>query len=297
MHAESDSGGTSIDVSWATRSPSRRPFYYVQSPSNPDVEKISYGSSPMASPTYNNYHYHQCSSFNHSRESSTSRFLVSGNIPRTLSGWKHEQIGHGDDDNDEEDDDGRSNSNNVRLLYAFCLVLVLLLVFAVVVLIGWDASKRYEPEIFVKAGNDESGVPTDMLSLNSTVTISYRNLAASYTFHVTSTPLELHHFQLKLASGKMEEFTQPIKSDRIVKTIVAGHQVPLYGGILVLVDTRPHLNRISVPLNLTFMVKSRTYIMGTMVKTKFYGGFICSFTFKGNKLGESLNLTDSCIYQ
>ncbi|MBA0782144.1 hypothetical protein Gotri_003007 [Gossypium trilobum] len=136
-----------------------------------------------------------------------------------------------------------------------------------------------------------------MLSLNSTVTISYRNLAAFYAFHVTSTPLELHHFQLKLASGKMEEFTQPRKSDRTVKTIVAGHQVPLYGGIPVLVDTRPHLNRISVPLNLTFMVKSRTYILGTMVKSKFYGGFICSFTFKGNKLGESLNLTDSCIYQ
>ncbi|KAL1176554.1 hypothetical protein V6Z11_A04G166600 [Gossypium hirsutum] len=245
MHAESDSDGTSIDVSWATKSPSRRPFYYVQSPSNPDVEKISYGSSPMASQTYNNYHYHQCSSFNHSRESSTSMFSVSGNIPRTLSGWKHEQIGHGDDDNDEEDDDGRSNSNNMRLLYVFCLVLVLLVVFAVVVLIRWDASKRYEPEIFVK----------------------------------------------------MEEFTQPRKSERIVKTIVAGHQVPLYGGIPVLVDTRPHLNRISVPLNLTFMVKSRTYILGTMVKTKFYGGFICSFTFKGNKLGESFNLTDSCIYQ
>lgn len=147
MHAETDSDGTSI-LSWGTGSLSRRPFYYVQTPSNSDIEKISYGSSPMASPT-SNYHYHQYSPFNHSRESSTSRFSVSGNIPRTLSGWKHEQMGHGDDDGH----GNSNNNNNVRLLYVSCLVSVLLVVFAVVVLIRWGASKRYEPEIFVKVSS------------------------------------------------------------------------------------------------------------------------------------------------
>ena len=55
-----------------------------------------------------------------------------------------------------------------------------------------------------QAGNDQSGVPTDMLSLNSTVKISYRNPATFYAVHVTSTPWELYHFQLKIASGQVK---------------------------------------------------------------------------------------------
>lgn len=53
----------------------------------------------------------------------------------------------------------------------------------------------------VQAGMDASGVPTDMLTLNSTVKIFYRNPATFFGVHVTSTPLELHYFDLKVASG------------------------------------------------------------------------------------------------
>ena len=58
--------------------------------------------------------------------------------------------------------------------------------------------------LYYQAGNDQSGVPTDMLSLNSTVKISYRNPATFYAVHVTSTPWALHHFQLKIASGQVK---------------------------------------------------------------------------------------------
>lgn len=60
----------------------------------------------------------------------------------------------------------------------------------------------------VQAGSDESGVPTDMLSLNSTVKILYRNPATFFAVHVTSTPLELHYFQLKLASGQVNSYAK-----------------------------------------------------------------------------------------
>ncbi|XVE93942.1 hypothetical protein REPUB_Repub01dG0237400 [Reevesia pubescens] len=305
MHAKTDSEGTSIDASWPPRSP-RRPVYYVQSPSNHDVEKMSYGSSPTASPAH---HYYHCSPIHHSRESSTSRFSPSLKNPRSLSAWKHVQIGHGgdvdngDDDNEMDGCDG-SKANNVRLY--LCLVFLFFVLFTVFSLILWGASKNYKPKIFFKhivfenihyqAGNDQSGVPTDMLSLNSTVKISYRNPATFYAVHVTSTPWELHHFQLKLASGQMKKFTQSRKSQRKVVTIVQGYQVPLYGAIPVLVNTKEHLNSIAVPLNLTFVMRSRAYILGRLVKTKFYGRFRCSITFRGNKLGKPLNLTDSCIY-
>lgn len=42
-----------------------------------------------------------------------------------------------------------------------------------------------------------------MFSLNSTVKISYRNPATFFAVHVTSTPWELHYFQLKIASGQV----------------------------------------------------------------------------------------------
>lgn len=53
----------------------------------------------------------------------------------------------------------------------------------------------------VQAGNDQSGVPTDMLTLNSTVRIFYRNPATFFGVHVTSTPFQLHYFQLEVATG------------------------------------------------------------------------------------------------
>lgn len=53
----------------------------------------------------------------------------------------------------------------------------------------------------VQSGMDATGVPTDMLTLNSTVRIFYRNPATFFGVHVTVTPLEIHYYQLKLASG------------------------------------------------------------------------------------------------
>lgn len=55
----------------------------------------------------------------------------------------------------------------------------------------------------IQAGNDRTGVPTDMLTLNSTVRILYGNPATFFGVHVTSTPLELHYYQLKVASGEV----------------------------------------------------------------------------------------------
>lgn len=55
----------------------------------------------------------------------------------------------------------------------------------------------------VQAGTDRSGVQTDMLTLNSTVRIYYRNPATFFGVHVTATPLELHYYMLKVASGQV----------------------------------------------------------------------------------------------
>ncbi|KDP47153.1 hypothetical protein JCGZ_00044 [Jatropha curcas] len=303
MHAKTDSEGTSLDTSWPPRSP-RRPVYYVQSPSNHDVEKMSYGSSPNGSPAH---HYYHCSPIHHSRESSTSRFSASLKNPRSLSAWKHVQIDQrndDDDDDDEIDGDDYGSGRNVRLFA--CGFLFFVLLFSMFCLILWGASKAYKPQILVKnmvfeninvqAGNDQTGVPTDMLSLNSTVRIHYRNPATFFAVHVTSTPLELHYYQLKVASGQMKKFTQSRKSERKVITIVHASQIPLYGGVPVFGNAEEHIERVAVPLNLTFVVRSRAYILGRLVKSKFYNRIRCPLTLRGNKLGKPLNLTASCVY-
>ncbi|GMN38253.1 hypothetical protein TIFTF001_007487 [Ficus carica] len=213
MHAKSDSEVTSFDQSTPPRSP-RRPLYYVQSPSNHDVEKMSYGSSPLGSP---HHHYYHCSPIHHSRESSTSRFSASLKNPRSLSSWKKIQHGGDDDSEEDDDDDGASDGRgdhgpgrNVRLYFLFALLFAVL--FSLFSLILWGASKSYKPQVVVKyivfrrfelhQGNDQTGVPTDMLTMNSTVRILYRNPGTFFGVHVTSTPMEFHYYELKVASGQ-----------------------------------------------------------------------------------------------
>ncbi|KAI3717405.1 hypothetical protein L1987_68995 [Smallanthus sonchifolius] len=90
MHVKSDSKLISLEALTPPQSP-RRPFYYVQSPSNHDAnDKMSYGSSPFGSlchPT----HYH-CSPIYHSPESSTSR-TFSASIKNAVRRAHHH--GHG----------------------------------------------------------------------------------------------------------------------------------------------------------------------------------------------------------
>lgn len=315
MHRKTDSDVTNNSMEQSSssppRSPPRRPLYYVQSPSNHDVEKMSYGSSPVGSPPHQNFHYYLSSPIHHSRESSTSRFSASLKNPRniTSSSWKklHNRNGHDDiDQEDDEDDDSVYDSTrNVRLYFCFFLLFVLL--FTLFSLILWGASKSFKPRVFLKSivfenlnvqsGNDATGVPTDMLSLNSTVRILYKNPATFFGVHVTSTPLMLSYYQLTLASGQIEEFYQSRKSQRKLAVVVIGSQVPLYGGVSVLGNSnKEHLDTVALPLNLTFVVRSRAYILGRLVKSKFYRRIRCSVTLHGNKLGKHVSLTNSCVY-
>ncbi|RDX84878.1 hypothetical protein CR513_34006 [Mucuna pruriens] len=316
MHTKSDSEVTcnSMEQSSPARSPPRRPLYYVQSPSNHDVEKMSYGSSPLGSP-HHHFHYYLSSPIHHSRESSTSRFSASLKNPRhfsSSSSWKklHPHPDNNDDDDDDDDDDNdddgsQRSSRNLRLYLCFFLLFVLL--FTLFSFILWGASKSYKPRLIVKSivlenlnvqsGNDGSGVPTDMLSLNSTVRILYRNTATFFGLHVTATPLHLSYYQLAIASGQMHKFYQSRKSQRKLAVVVLGHQIPLYGGVSALANTKENLDSVSMPLNLTFVVRSRAFILGRLVKSKFYRRIRCSLTLHGNKLGKPLNLTDSCVYK
>lgn len=140
----------------------------------------------------------------------------------------------------------------------------------------------------VQAGNDLSGVPTDMLSLNSTVRIFYRNPSNFFAVHVTASPLLLHYSNLLLSSGEMNKFTVARHDERTVVTVVQGHQIPLYGGVSF------HLDTLSLPLNLTLILHTKAYILGRLVTSNFYTRFICSFTLNADHLPKPISLLRSC---
>ncbi|KAF5178226.1 late embryogenesis abundant protein, group [Thalictrum thalictroides] len=299
MHMKSDSEVTSLDASTPPRSP-RRPVYYVQSPSQHDVEKMSYGSSPIGSPG----HYYHCSPIHHSRESSsTTRFSASIKNPRNLSTWKkiHTEI---DEDDDEDQHDEEMSIRNNPKFYVICFVFCFVLLFSFFSLILWGASKPYEPKISVKeivlksfniqSGSDRTGVPSEMLTLESTVKMVVRNPATFFKIHVSASPLQLQYLYFTLASGEMEEFSLTRKKERIVKTSVNATSVPLYGALPVLANT--HGPEMNVALNLTFVVRSRAYVLGKLVRHTFHRKILCHVTFKSKNLGHPNNLTNSCEY-
>ena len=63
-------------------------------------------------------------------------------------------------------------------------------------------------QFVIQAGADASGVATAMVSMNSTVKLTFRNTATFFGVHVTSTPLDLTYSQLKVASGTVRMQSQ-----------------------------------------------------------------------------------------
>nr|CAD1835201.1 unnamed protein product [Ananas comosus var. bracteatus] len=251
----------------------------------------------------------------HSRESSTALYSaplkhapwrkLSAAHSRGAGAGAAAAIGGAGDDEEEEEEEERVAGEERNLLRRYaCLFLAFVLVFTLFSLILWGATKSYKPKVLVKsvvfesyniqAGMDYTGVPTKMMSLNSTVRIAFRNPGTFFGVHVTSTPLDLYFYDLKVASGYIKEFYQPRQSGRVVTVGVGGRQVPLYGGGSGLssrsVDrdgkSKGGTTAAVVPLNLTFVVRARAHVLGYLVKSKFYLRVRCALSLREAHLGS-----------
>ncbi|KGN48532.1 uncharacterized protein LOC105435905 [Cucumis sativus] len=313
--AKTDSEVSSLTPSSPTRSPSsRRPVYYVQSPSRDshDGEKTtnSFHSSPVLSPMGSPPHSHSNSSLGpHSRDSSSTRFSASvkpgsrkppnHKIPKP---WKRF------DAIEEErllDDDGASD-RFTRRCYFLAFVISFVLLFSLFSLILWGASRPQKPTILMKsilfdkfviqAGADFSGVATGLVTMNATVKFIFRNTATFFGVQVTSTPLQLSYSQLTLASGTMQKFHQRRKSQRPITVTVKGSGIPLYGGGASLgsVNGKPVE---PVPMNLQFTVRSRANVLGKLVKPKFYKSVDCSVVMDPINMNKPISLKNKCTYR
>ncbi|XP_065043874.1 uncharacterized protein LOC135584503 [Musa acuminata AAA Group] len=321
MHAKADSEVTSLAASSPPRSP-RRQVYYVQSPSRDshDGEKTtattSFHSTPVLSPMASPRHSHS-SVGPQSRDSSSSRFsggIKPGGGPRKMSSHDDRKGGRSKSDKawkecatiEEEGllEDEREEKGLPRRCYYLAFLLGFVILFSFFALILWGASRSQKPEITMKsirfenfiiqAGTDASLVPTDMATLNSTVRFSFRNTGTFFGVHVSATPFVLSYDQLTLAGGDMNNFYQSRKSQRNVEVVVLGKKVPLYGGGPSLASSPGSVA--TVPLSLSFMVKSRAYVLGKLVKPKFEIGVQCKVVMKPAKLNTRGSLKNSCQY-
>ncbi|KAJ4958529.1 hypothetical protein NE237_025640 [Protea cynaroides] len=293
MHAKSDSDVTSLAPSSPSRSP-KRPVYYVQSPSRDshDGDKSSsmqatpVYNSPMESPSHPSYG-------RHSRASSASRF--SGTF-RSSSGRKvnrkRNDKGWPECDVIQEEgtyDDLYGDRGFSRRCQALIALMGFVLIFTVFSLIIWGASRPYRAEIVVKSlavnnfyfgeGSDSTGVPTKMLTVNSSLKLSVYNPATFFGIHVSSTPVELIYSEITIATGQLKKYYQPRKSHRMVSVTLEGSKVPLYGAgaSLAVSDSSG-----GVPLRLEFEIRSRGNVVGKLVKTKHRRRISCRLVFDSN---------------
>ncbi|KAF9602791.1 hypothetical protein IFM89_031560 [Coptis chinensis] len=316
MHAKTDSEVTSLAPSSPTRSP-RRQVYYVQSPSRDshDGEKTttSFHSTPVLSPMGSPPHSHS-SVGRHSRESSSSRFSGSLKpssrkiLPNDGSrGNRKGQKPWKECDVIEEEgllEDEERHSGFPRRCYFPAFVLGFFLLFSLFSLILYGASRPQKPKISMKsitfeqfviqAGSDNSGVATDMLSMNSSVKFTFRNTATFFGLHVVPTTIDISYSQLNVATGTVQKFYQSRKSQRTVTAVMEGNMIPLYGSGAGLSTSKGIVNN-PVPLKLNFMVKARGYVLGKLVKPKFHKAVECSVVLDPKTLNVPIPLKN-CTY-
>ncbi|WOL11173.1 hypothetical protein Cni_G19935 [Canna indica] len=293
-HAKTGSETTSISLSSPPRSPPQ-PAYYVQSP-------IEYGERSAPS-------YHSTPA-----RSPPPRYEAGHRSWEPPTGAPTRMARHRDDmawrDREEIEEEsllrnyGTEDDKKIpRRFYVLGFVVLFLLLFFLFALILWGASHNQNPEVTmnsitiesfnVQAGTDSSLVPTDLLTMNSTLKMTYRNTGNFFGVHVTATPVLLNFYQLTIARGNMDYFYQPRKSERKVEVVVMSDEQPLYGG-----ESGLSSKQSSAPVNLTlsFTMRSRAFVLGKLVKPKFYNRVQCAVVMDQTKLKTPVSLKKSCQF-
>jgi len=308
IHTKSESDITSLAPSSPSRSP-KRPQYYVQSPSrdshdgdkSPSMQPTPNCNSPMESPSHPSFG-------RHSRNSSSSRFSGifrsasgrKGGRKRNDKGWPECNVILEEGKYDEFDDE-KAFTRRCQGLLAFLSFVVLFTVFCLII---WGAARPYKAEFSVKSltvnniyvgeGADSTGVPTKMLTLNSSLRIGVYNPATFFGIHISSTPINLVYSEITVATGQLKKHYQPRKSHRIVLVNLQGTKVPLYGAGSGLVASSN--NSYQIPLTLQFDIQSQGYVVGKLVRTKHRAQISCPLVIDSMSTKPIKFSKDSCLY-
>ena len=95
---------------------------------------------------------------------------------------------------------------------------------------------------------------------------------------------------------QMEYFYQRRKSQKQITVQVMGDSVPLYGGGYSISSSNKGGVITPVPLTLKFRVRSRAYVLGRLVKPKFYKSINCNLVMNPKKMNMAMSLKNNCTY-
>lgn len=99
--------------------------------------------------------------------------------------------------------------------------------------------------------------------------------------------------QIILFFLQIRKFYQSRKSQRALSVTMKGSHIPLYGGGASLGSQNGAPTQ-AVPLALKFVVRSRAYVLGKLVKPKFYKRIECWVTMDPKKMNKAISLKNKC---
>lgn len=298
---------TSLAPSSPSRSP-KRPIYYVQSPSRDSHDDGDKSASLQATPMYNSPMESPShpSMGRHSRNSSASRFSGflrsssgrKGSRRRNDKGWPECNVIMEEGKYDDEDN-GCS-----RKVQALIGLLIFLMLFTVFCLIIWGASRPFKTQVALKSlvvhnfyvgeATDFSGVPTKMMTINSSLKLGIYNPATFFGVRVSSSPISLAFSEITVATGQLQKRYQPRKSRSTTTVILQGDKVPLYGAgsSLSVSSSEGGL----VPFILQMEIRSRGNVVGKLVRTRHRLRVFCNVTVDYFSTKPIKFKKDTCSY-
>ncbi|XP_019057585.1 PREDICTED: uncharacterized protein LOC104809106 [Tarenaya hassleriana] len=313
MDTGSESDMMSFDLSSSSSSsPSPKPMaYYVQSPSSRDSHDVDDDESSTtaltqatATPIYDSpsesYSYGPFSRLSSSSSSGGFRWKGRRGMwpppppPPRPEGHVFHEVGGGRYE-DLYGDKGWISTWKCRVLLFMVAVALIFTVFCSIV---WGASKPFIPVVIVKSlkvhgfelggGLDRTGVPTNILSMKSSVNMTVENPASFFGIHVSSSPLKLIFYDFTLATGQLKSYYQPRKSKHMAMVELTAVKVPLYGAgpYLAASDRKGR-----VPVKLELEIQTCGNIIGKLVRSKHRNHLSCSF-YISSRNSKLIQFTD-----
>ncbi|KAJ7296794.1 hypothetical protein O6H91_Y098700 [Diphasiastrum complanatum] len=166
--------------------------------------------------------------------------------------------------------------------------------------IVWIVRRPHAPEVTLQgmefqrlgigAGSDATGVPTEVINLESRVDMTFRNPSKYFKMFSSPINLQLSYLGVPIASGRVPEFLTDAKAGRPLRVRVKSVLIPLYGAGPILEALRE--DQSTVRLTLTGSIDSHVNLVGQFLTRHFTETIHCDIVLN---LGNLHVISSDCF--